>query len=172
MGGPVIPQQLFTSFDLGWDNVLQRHNVEGPIHMKEFARPNGRLAYLRDDECSALFQDLVHVITQNKLYSISTSILEQDFRECFPTSRFKGLFGPAPLAFIWVMVLNGCIAEQSELMAPIGYVVAESDDTSQMQECHSFIRNYFNTQREECVGDLAFSSPHKLSALQASDLIT
>ena len=139
--------------------------------MREFARPNGRLAFLSDDERNALFQDLVHVITQNKLYSISTSILEQDFREFFPTARFKGLFGPAPLAFIWVLVLNGCITEQSEKMAPMGYIVAESDEAAQMIECHSFIRNYFKTQRDECIGNITFSSPRELNALQASDLI-
>lgn len=79
VGGPVIVKEDYGSFNLGWDHALTIHKVTGPIHMKEFGRPDGRLGYLTDDERQALFSDLVTVINNHKLYSISSSITEQEF---------------------------------------------------------------------------------------------
>jgi hypothetical protein len=141
--------------------------------MREFGRPHGRFAYLSDDDRKALFSDLVHVITQDKLYSVSASVLEQDFREFFPTSKFKGLFGPAPLAFIWCMVINLIVADNAEELGPMAYLVAESDESAQMLESHCFFKHYADTRGDgdDCIGSIAFDTPKKIHALQAADMI-
>jgi len=171
VGGPIIPRQLFTSFQLGWDTVLARHNITGPIHMREFNRPHKRLAHLSDDKRRALFQDLVQVITDNKLYSVSASVLEKDFRDFFPLDRFKGLFEPAPLAFIWCVILNLIVADNAEKIGPTAYLVATSDERTQMLECHAFLENFANNSGDERVGSITFDSPKRAYALQAADMI-
>jgi hypothetical protein len=172
IGGPVIPRLLFTFFHLDWDTALTRHNVSGPIHMREFARPDGRLAYLSDDDRRALFSDLVYVITQNKIHSVSASVLQQDFREFFPKSKFKGLFGPAPLAFIWCIVLNYIICENAKKMGRMEYVVAKSDESSQMKEAHRLSEYFEKTRGTDCIGAIKFGSPQQEYALQAADMIS
>lgn len=44
MGGPVFSQRGVFSFHYEWERIAITHNVQLPIHMREFARPHGRLA--------------------------------------------------------------------------------------------------------------------------------
>jgi hypothetical protein len=171
MGGPVVPHVFFSSFQVDWDTILSRHKVAGPIHMKEFYRPHGRLAYLSDDERMALFQDLVSTINKNKLYSLTVSVLEKDFKECFPSDKFKSLFGPAPLAFIWCMVLNQLICDETKRVSRVAYLVSETVESSQIVEAHRFVRHYAEINHFDSIGAVAFDSHKNVNALQAADMI-
>jgi hypothetical protein len=120
-------KEQFTSFHLDWDTTLSRHRITDTIHMREFTRPHGKFAYLKEGQRKDLFSDLVHVIKQNSLHSVSASVLEQDFKEFFPKTKFERLFGPAPLAFIWCMVINIILAENAKNMPKVAYLVAEGN---------------------------------------------
>jgi hypothetical protein len=141
--------------------------------MREFTGKGERLAYLSDGKRSALFADLVEAINRNKLHSVSASVLEQDFKEFFPNSKFKGLFGQAPLALIWCMVQNIILAEKAGSLPKIAYLVANSDDSAQLLEAHSLLRECVETRphENEHIGSLSFDSPKNVYALQAADMI-
>jgi len=173
IGGPVMVKEQFTAFHLGWDTVLSRHEITETIHMREFTKPEGKFAYLTEDQRRALFSDLVHEIKQNTANSVSASVLEQDFEEFFPRAKFKRLFGPAPLAFIWCIVINLTLAENAPSMPKVSYLVAESDNPAQMLEAHAFMRDYAESREDggELIGSIAFDTPANVYALQAADMI-
>jgi hypothetical protein len=145
VGGPVFAQEGFFSFHYEWDRIASLHRVQLPIHMKEFARPYGRLAYVTDEQRRTLFFDLVRLINQRKLYSLTTVVDNAEFQACFPGQKFRGYMGATPLAFLWCMILNNIIVSKHSRarkavarMDRMAYLVARSDHNSEITDCWSF----------------------------------
>jgi len=170
IGGPLFPRKSFFAFEYEWDRKLALHRVAPPIHMKEFA-PRARLSYLNAQERRALFHDLVKVINDHKQYSITTEIENQEFREHFPGEKYKGLFGPAPLAFFWCMMLNHLAVRDHPSLKQIAYVVSQSSENGQMMESHRFFREHESQIKEFYTGAISFDTPVAVNALQAADMI-
>ena len=140
--------------------------------MREFGRPNGRLAYLSDDERRALFHDLFFLINKWKAWSLTVEIDHLEFQKYFPQDRFKKLFGVAPLAFIWCMILNhGIITEHLDKLAKIAYVVAKSDFNTAMLDSHTFIQSYEQNVDDEHTAEIDFDTPSNANQLQAADMV-
>jgi hypothetical protein len=172
IGGPVFLQRDFSSFHYEWDRILALHNVKGPIHMREFGRPHGRFAYLSDEQRCSLFHDLVYLINRRKAWSLTVEIDHLDFQQYFPQSKFKKLFGVAPLAFIWCMALNNSIVEENkEAVSKVSYVIAKSDFNTAILDCHEFIESYEKTTERNHTGSITFDNPANVNALQAADMI-
>lgn len=172
IGGPVILQSARFALEFEWDRLLRKHRVESPIHMKEFARPHGRLAHLNDAARAPLFEDLVNLIERSKLYSLSVRIEGASFRASFPPDAFKGLFGPTPYAFLWCLMLNSILLRDKPVGAPLAYVIAESNGKAQYLDCHSAWRiAEAKQQAARNTAGIEFSRPKDLGALQAADMI-
>jgi hypothetical protein len=173
VGGPVFDIKGYGAFTLDWDMVVLRHKVQPPIHMKEFSR-KGRFAYLSDDERRALFQDLEYTIRKHKAYSITTEVSGQDFREFFPAERFRHLLGSAPLAFLWVIILNGALVLEHDFLEKMAYLCSHSPIDTQMVEVHSFWGEFESVPTrfsKKCTGALGFDWPSEVNALQAADMV-
>ena len=175
IGGPVIDRDNFFLFEWEWDRLLKKHHIDSPIHMKEFARPHGRFAHLTDNERESLFDDLVQLINRAKKYSTSVRVNNLDFRQFFPAEKYKGLFGPSPLAYLFCLIVNSVFLRSKGETNPIAYLVAESDDNSQLADVHAAWRivedRYQESQKLSRTGAIAFDWPKNICALQASDLI-
>ncbi len=152
---------------------MARHRVAPPLHMREFVRPYGRLAYLSDEQRRDLFQDLVYLINKRKAWSMTVEIDHLEFQQFFPQGKFRKLFGVAPLAFIWCMVLNNGIINLHLLdqVAKVAYVVAKSDFNAAMFECHAFIKSYERNADREFTGAIQFDDPAAANQLQAADMV-
>jgi len=174
LGGPVLDRRASFGFQYEWGRLLRTvHGIEGPLHMKEFARPHGRLAYLTNEQRGRLFSDLVGLINDAKAYSLAIVVENLEFQQFFPPSQFKGLFGPSPLAFLWCLFWNHqLVADHYTAINEIGYIVAKSPVDSQMIESHAAFRQFGDGHRLEALtGALDFSTPAVLPALQAADMI-
>lgn len=171
MGGPVFPRKLSFPFSFEWDRTMDMHKVKPPIHMRDFARPHGRLAYLSDDQRRALFYDLVCLINQNKIYSLTTVVDNLEFQDCFPAETFTKYMGASPLAYLWCLILNFCLMEMHPLLAPMEYVIAECDFSQQLTDCYEFWRSYELWRKCECNMPFSLNKPADLNALQAADMI-
>jgi hypothetical protein len=172
MGGPVFAQKSFFSFHYEWDRVLALHSVKAPVHMKEFGRPNGRLGYLTNDQRRALFHDLIYLIKQNSAWLLTVEVNNLEFQQFFPEPKYKKLFGAPPLAFIWCMVHNCVLVENfSDHLKKMAYVVARSDENTQIMESFSFWKSYEDETDKHIVSSITFSSPQEVSALQAADMV-
>jgi hypothetical protein len=171
MGGPVFPEEAVFAFHYEWDRVVSNHSVSLPIHMKEFARPNGRLAYLTNENRRALLSNLVALINTHKIYSLSAVVDNLEFQEYFPPDKFRWYMGSASLAFTWCMLLNHVIVEDHDRMAPMGYLVSRSDVGSQITDAYRFWKSYEGYLEQNHTGSLAFDEPRTVNALQAADLV-
>lgn len=161
MGGPVYAQKDLHALEYEWDRLCLQHQITGPIHMRNFGRPNGRLAHLTNDQRLYLFQDLVLLINRKKIYSLTVAVNNLEFEQYFPVSQFRGYMGSAPLAYLWCMILNQLIMKKQ----PMAYVVARSNVNSQIADCYSFWESVGSCE------SLGFDEPRNLSALQAADMV-
>jgi hypothetical protein len=172
MGGPVFAEKDFFSFHYQWDWILQSHKIEPPIHMREFLKPKSRFAHLSNGGRRALFQDLVYLINQNKLHSLTVAIDNIEFQEFFPADQFRGYMGAAALGFLWCMVLNGIIVrEHKHKIYRMGYMVARSDINAQLTDAYNFLRSYEVRIEEETIGPFSIDEPSQVNALQAADMV-
>jgi hypothetical protein len=172
MGGPVFLQQHSFEFHYEWSRILALHKVTNPISMKRFNQ-YGDLGHLGRDERIALFQDLVHLINQRKVYSLTAQIDNLDFRTFFPASKYRGLIGPAPVAFFDCMVLDSITARDHNASGKMAFVVAHSHNDIELVDVHAFMQSHLANKRSQAqtVGSLTFDSPDKVNALQAADLV-
>ncbi len=138
MGGPVFPRDAFLSLEREWTHALAFHRVCPPIHMKEFARPHGRLACLTEKQRRELFRDLVGTVNKRKLYGLTVAVDNDDFQNLFPHKKFKKHFTSAALAFLWCMILNrGIVKDHVDKIDKIAYFLSESPVDTQMTDCYN-----------------------------------
>ena len=94
MDGPVFAQKNFVTFHHEWSRIATEvHRVELPVHMRDFARPAGRLAHLSDEKRRWLLNYLVELINRFKAYSLTVGVDNLDFSGCFPQGKFRGYMG-------------------------------------------------------------------------------
>jgi hypothetical protein len=170
MGGPVFMRKHFFEFHYEWDRMLQRHGIMGPLHMLEFNQ-YGKFGHLGTDERRALFQDAVDLINQRKVYSLTVEVDNLDFQKFFPAKKYRGLLGPAPLAFFMSMVLDSIVSRDHNNSGKMAYVVAKSHNNSEIVDAHTFILSYTERRSDLRVGSLRFDTPQSICALQAADLV-
>jgi hypothetical protein len=170
VGGLVLLEPHFFSFHYDWTRVASTHGVELPIHMREFGRPHGRLAYLTNEQRRALFSDLVRLINRHKLHGLTVGVDNLEFQQFFPAERFRGLIGAAHLAFLWCMILNHGIVRDRDL-GTMDYIVDKSQFRAQINDAYEFWKSY--EARTEAVhsGKLAFKRAPEQGELQAADLV-
>ncbi len=172
MGGPVFLQQHFFEFHYDWSRILARHGIKKPIHMSEFNQ-YGVFGHLGRDERLALFQDLIYLINQRKAYSLTVEVDNLDFQTFFPTKKYRGLIGPAPLAFFECMVMDAITARDHNASGKTAFVVGHSHNDVEMVDAHAFFLSYLAGKEESLrtVGSLTFDTPENVAALQAADMV-
>jgi len=172
MGGPVFVEERYLKFECEWAHALSFYQIEPPIHMKEFARPHGRLACLSDGERRVLFQDLVKIINQTELYSLTASVDNIDFQHVFPHQKFRKRFSAIALAFLWCMILNYEIGKDHQgAIDGISYFFSDSPINSQIIDCYSFFCEYEVLRELEITEAIGHGRPKIFSGLQAADMI-
>src|SRR5215831_3601882 len=67
VGGLLLSKSYFIRFNDAWAAILEKHSIAPPLHMKDFRRPNGRLADIKNQQRRALFTDVVSVINEHKI---------------------------------------------------------------------------------------------------------
>jgi hypothetical protein len=170
IGGPIFAQKGFFAFHYEWDRIAASHNVELPIHMREFNRPNGRLAHLSNEQRKSLFHDLVYLINRNKLFSLTAVVDNLEFQKYFPVPQFRRYMGAAPLAFLQCALLNHILVRDHG-MRPMAYMIARSDSNSVITDCYNFWKSYETRIACEHTGSLTFDDPSRVNALQAADMV-
>lgn len=172
MGGPVFARDGFLALTRQWVHTLDVHRVKPPIHMKEFARPHGRLAYLTNEERFSLFSDLVPLINQQKVYSLTVAVNNLTFQTFSPKSEYRGRFGSTALAFLWCLVLNhNIVHDHKDAMDCMAYVLSDSPNNIQMADCYNFFRSFERKTGNDLTGSFSLDDPKRLDALQAADMI-
>lgn len=115
-GGPLFWRLQAKAFTERWPKLYERNQFRGydlrpPLHMVDFAGM-GKYAGLFPEFKRALFRDVVQLVHEHKLFSISIAISGQEFdNELSPEVR-RGLIGPYALGFFSAVLLNQGVAER------------------------------------------------------------
>ena len=171
VGGPVFAQKQFFEFHYEWDRIAATHEIAMPIHMKEFARPYGRLARVSDSKRKELFYDLVYLINKHKAYGLTVAVDNPEFQNLFSPQTFRSHLSSTSFAFLWCMILNHSLVKGHSRLDKMAYVIARSPQNAQMTDCYNFWTSYESIEGKEFAGSLTFDTPKAANALQAADLV-
>jgi hypothetical protein len=172
VAGLLLNRNNFISLGREWQKMLCERGVKVPIHMKEFGRPDGKLAYLTDSDRYLLFANIAGIVNSHKIYSVAATLDQQQYREILKLNKRKEM-SPHGLCFIHCVVTNYVNAKDNKYKHNIAYLLSEvSEHKGQILISHAAIRR---EQEEKSipyrVGSISFDLPKYVPALQAADVI-
>ena len=137
VGGLILNHYSFFWFDVEWSDMLKRHKVEPPLHMKKLPRTIDR---------KALFADAVTLINTYKGASLAATLSTETFDKHFGT-LFKGrtVIGVYGMCFMLAVVLNNKFAEEAKYKGNIPFVM----DTGNVYKRHVVDVHRFTVSSDE-----------------------
>jgi hypothetical protein len=170
VGGLLLNQQGFQKLDEAWPQILTKSSILPPLHMSEFRRPNGRLAYVSVDQRRALFTDLVRVINENKIYSIAASLTAEHFQKYFDKQFRRETMSMYGMCFILCAHANYLLTQQNQYDEKIPFLMDSGNQYAEhVRAAHAAMQEEgWKTMR---VGSLTFDRDEDWFPLQAADLI-
>jgi hypothetical protein len=143
-----------------WNQALAKHNITGPIHMREFT-PNGRFREVSHDNRRALFSDLVKIITSNKLVSLA-----YQYRLHFDGLSKLSMYGAC---FVNLMTLVGeAVKVHGPHRWPLDYIL----DSGNSYKHHIVEGSPVLLKAYPRVTRIDFQSDDQVCALQAADVLS
>jgi hypothetical protein len=173
IGGPVFSRIQLNAFSKRWSKLLHRYRIPEPLHMVDFVRPHGKHIGVHREMKESLFRDASALINGHKLYSLSISIPQQEFRSFLPEEISKAIAGPYAFAFFTAVLFNQGMAEKKQFGERIAYLVDRgSAHPEQLIAAHATIQRVEQqSHRRRRTADLDFDTDDRAQALQAADLV-
>jgi hypothetical protein len=170
VGGLLLNKEGFRALDDTWREILARHSILPPLHMKEFRRPDGRLADVSNDQRRALFSDVVKVINENKIYSIAASLTPDRFKKYFDKTFRRETMSVYGMCFILCAHRNYLRTQQNHYDENIPFLMDSGNQYAEhVRAAHAAMQeDQWKTMR---VGSLTFDKDEDWSPLQAADVI-
>lgn len=170
VGGLILNKSGFLCFDDEWAEMLKEHAIAPPLHIKEFRRPQGRLANISNDARLALFSDAAKLINTYKIYSVAATVTSEAYKKHFDKQFRKEGMSIYGSAFITCAYMNHSMAKQNNYRGRIAFVMdAGNEFAEHVRGAH------FTTQDKEWafmnIGPLTFDSDTACNPLQAADVI-
>jgi hypothetical protein len=170
VAGLVLNQSGFLTLDTLWENLLARHNIVYPLHMKEFG-PDGKFGHISIGDRKLLFDQAAKIINYNKIHSIAFVVDQSKFNTIIDKRirRHLGVYGACFMGCAHIAFLS---AEHSQYKKDIAFVVESGNKhANHIRNAHKEMINIENNKAMNIhVGSLTFASK-KISALQAADII-
>jgi Protein of unknown function (DUF3800) len=82
VAGLLLNRHNFISLGKEWNYFLKNYKIKHPIHMKEFGRPHGNLAYLTNEERYLIFAHLV--LCPRNIFTKSGDFSQNRVSSCCP----------------------------------------------------------------------------------------
>jgi hypothetical protein len=165
LAGLVLDDPGYFWLDVEWSQILRRHRIEHPIHMREFT-PNGLFKALTHDARRALFTELVSAINQHKLMSLGATITAAQYRQ-----HFDGLtkFSMYAACFSNFVMLSGQgVKTYGTHRWPLSYFLDDGNAyKAQIREGESVLLKAFPG-----IASIDFLSDSNVNALQAADVVS
>src|ERR1700722_6903063 len=121
LAGMLINYKNFNRFEHHWADILERHHIPWPLHMKDFSKdgPLGKVTVACRFE---LFSELAQLINENKIYSITAKVRSEDYKSNVDEflQRHFGIYG---MTFLLTAVMNTKLAEHNKYFGKIPYVL-------------------------------------------------
>ncbi len=170
VGGLLLNKDHFEPFDEAWRQMLEKYSIAPPLHMKDFRRPNGRLANISNNNRQRLFADAIQAINAHKIYSVAAVLSSDQYRDCFDKRFCKEGMGVYGACFILCAHINYLLAKQNNYQERIAFLM----DSGNPYADH--VRGAHAEMQEERwqhmrVGSLTFDDDKVWTPLQAADVI-
>lgn len=137
--------------------------------MKDFRRPDGRLADISDERRRALFVDATAAINKHKVYSVASTLTTADYRKYFGAPHLKQTMGFYGICFMLALRLNYEIAAANQYTGRIPLLLDGGNEyAGQVREAHAVSQEIDFPN----AGSLTFDDDRLVNALQAADVIT
>lgn len=171
VAGLLLNRNNFISLGTEWQKLLREMRIKSPIHMKEFGRPHGDLAYLTDNERYFLFANIAGIINSHKTYSIAGVIGQNQYKISEVNKRKE--MSPYGFCLLICVKVNHIIADFNKYPYNIAYLMSEvSEHKGQILDAHAEIKIMQEIETKPYhVGSIAFEYPKYVPALQAADVI-
>jgi hypothetical protein len=171
VAGLVMNRDNFIMFDFMWNEILRRHKIIPPLHMKEFGQ-HGKHKKLTYPETFSLFSDIAKLINCHKIISIA-GIMNQIQYNNIMTDEIRKSFGIYGMCFLLCAFLNHKNAIHSLYHKNIAFLLDAGNE-----HCGHIVVAYKEVKRQKeklniplHAGSLNFDSDSNISALQAADII-
>jgi hypothetical protein len=165
VGGVVVEPSGYYWLDVEWNKALTKHQITGPIHMREFT-PHGKFKDVSPVARTALFTDLVRAINENKLLSVGATLTSDEYRQQFPPDLTKFSMYGACLANL-LMVVSGGMDIYGKHRWPLAFIL--DDGNAYKQHILDGLPHFLKAFPR--IFDVSFASDHNMVALQAADVL-
>jgi hypothetical protein len=167
VAGLLMNRDNFLLFDVVWDELLLRHKIQPPLHMKEFGK-HGRHGNLNYPERTALFSDLSKLINCYKVVSVATTLNYDQYKKNLHPKIQKQM-SLYSLCFMLCLHMIHFYVEQH--FPNIAYIIEQGNEYSgQILQCYNSMLRMQKENMHLHIGTLTFADKN-ISALQAADII-
>jgi hypothetical protein len=170
VAGLIMHRDQFLLYDALWEDMLLRHNITPPLHMKEFGK-HGRHGHLTYDKKFELFTDVANFINVHKVVSVGATLNHKQYINLIhdKMKRHIGLYGVC-----FMLCAHVCFAEAwtNNYTGDLAFVMeAGNQHAEHVRQAHQGMMEMKNkTAIWINTGTLTFA-PKDLSVLQAADVI-
>lgn len=171
IGGMLIYKPAVQLFEEEWDRMLVNHGIPDGIHMKEFGRPHGRLAYISDCCRRELFIEACYLIRKYRAMSVATSLSNQEYRASVPEAA-QNMYSVYAMGFSLMVMLNHKLCEFNKHVEPIPIIMDSGNPKrGQVTQIHGWMHERFQKHHYLHLGSLTFGDDKVWGILQAADVI-
>jgi hypothetical protein len=168
VGGVIMNEPQFVSFDKVWSLLLSKHDVPF-VHMNEFGK-HGKLGHLTIEQRRALFADLVPAINDHKLFSVVSTLTTAEYDNHLSSLFDRKTMGVYGTCFILCAVSIHKLAEQQKHSDKIAYLLDGGNSyRHHVLEAHKTMRDWEHFLH---VGSIGFGDDEEIMALQSADMIS
>jgi len=169
LGGMLINYSHYLRFEQAWDEMLDRHGMQAPLHMKEFGR-DGRFGKMSHCCRRELFEEAVDLIMSHRIAGIAATITSADYRAYMPEEARK-VFSIYATCFIVAVVINHKLA-LGRYAQRIPYVLdAGNPNAEHVRIAHKELLLWQKEGHFFHAGGLYFDDDAEFGTLQAADII-
>jgi hypothetical protein len=171
VGGILLDKSRFCAFEKAWNPALATHSIVPPLHMKDFRRPEGRLANVSNDNRRALFSDVAKLINEHKIYSIAATMRAEQYHKYFGRAfRSKGM-STYGACFMLSAIMVYKLAKQNKYTERIAFLMDSGNQyADHVRGAHAAMQE--KPWKVMQVGSLTFDKDELWSSLQAADVIS
>lgn len=178
-GGVALSRIKFKELSKRWVGLYKRNQFSGytlepPLHMTDFTM-RGKYAAMPVEFKRALFRDVVKIVNELKLYSLSVAIPQAPFQQQLSKDVRDVLIGPYAFAFFTVVLGHQHFSERLE-NGPItsSYLVDTGfGHYDQLVTAHRLIVDFEKALGSfRHTGALAEDSDDRVPALQVADVVS
>lgn len=159
----------FDGFEEEWKQMLVKHNIDPPLHMKEFG-PHGRFANVKPDCRHRLFIDAAKIIDRFRIITIAATLSNDEYKAHF-SEQARKTFGVYGMCFNLAVIIAHKKSEADSYRERISFIL----DSGNPYKHHVLGAHdeMLKVQKKMFlhVGSLTFEADDNLGILQGADVI-